>query len=150
MGRDRRAHEWIEWVLVQETDTCLLFPYRVEETGYARAQEHGVRQFVHVRICERVHGAPPTPQHQAAHRCGQRRCGNKRHLRWRTSRQNNREKIGHGTIARGEGHGNAILTAAMVRKIKTAPGYLREIAALYGVSISAIHSIKTGRCWGWL
>jgi hypothetical protein len=42
------------------------------------------------------------------------------------------------------------LTEAQARTIKQDVRKLREIAADYGVSISAIHDIRTGRSWGWL
>lgn len=141
---------WLAAALLHETDDCLIYPFRLERNGYGRIALNKVRIGAHAFICERAHGPKPTPQHEAAHSCGRRACCNKRHLRWATSVENNREKIKHGTVARGEGVGNSRWTEETVLAVKAATGLLREIAVRFGVPLSTVHHIRSGRTWRWL
>jgi hypothetical protein len=71
----------------------------------------------------------------------------RRHLSWKTPKENNADKLDHGTHSRGERNGRAILNEAQVREIRALKGKLlqREIGAMFGVSqvrVSAIHRRK--------
>ncbi|WP_292637037.1 hypothetical protein [Mesorhizobium sp.] len=46
-------------------------------------------------VCEEVHGPPPSPDHEAAHSCdnGDLGCATKRHLSWKTPKENTADKF---------------------------------------------------------
>lgn len=68
-------------------------------------------------------------------------------LRYGTQRQNIGDKVEHGTMARGEGHGSARLTEIDVRAIRASTEKLAPLAARYGVSQSTISAIRHRRLW---
>ena len=135
-------------------DACLTWPFDRSAKGYGRYHEDGKRVAAHRKMCELAHGPAPTPQHSAAHSCGKGHegCVNPRHLRWATSKENHADKFIHGTIARGERNGNASMSESTARGVKSMLGNAtqREIAAIYGVTRSAVRDIKIGRSWGWI
>jgi hypothetical protein len=51
---------------------------------------------------------------------------------------------------RGERHPRSKLTAAKVHAIRASRDTQRRLADRYGVSVSTIFMIKTGRSWSWL
>lgn len=72
-------------------------------------------------------------------------------LEWGTWAQNEADKKRHGTVARGESHGNAKLTEDAVRIIRAAiPAGLwdtENAAKVFGVCPSTIRRIALGRDW---
>ncbi len=70
-------------------------------------------------------------------------------LRYASRRENEADKIAHGTDQRGERHPRAKLTAEQVRQIRLlAPYDSQEIlAGHYGVTKSLISKIVTNECW---
>jgi len=48
----------------------------------------------------------------------------------------------------GEANGHAKLKQADIEKIRNDKRFLREIAADYGVTLQAIHHVKSGKNWG--
>lgn len=139
-----------------EGDDCLLWPFSKSADGYARYRPRTDTrtQMLSRRICEDVYGDPPTPKHEAAHSCGKGSdgCINPNHLRWATPTENCADRITHGTANRGEKLWSNKLTAQDVidvRKLmETMP--CTHIARLYGVSNTAIYSIKRRINWDWL
>jgi hypothetical protein len=133
-------------------DDCLIWPYcRVD--GYARIgpSKECKTTYVSRRICEEVHGAPPTPKHEAAHSCGNGNggCVTPGHLSWKTAKANQSDRVTHGTANRGENNAKAKLTEDQVREIRALKGaetHLR-IAARFGVSKVAVTNIMAGTTW---
>jgi len=68
-------------------------------------------------------------------------------LRWDTSRNNQLDRIKHGTSNRGERCAAAKLTEAQVRAIRADNRLQREIAAEYGVRENTISRIKSRQRW---
>ncbi|SFV31327.1 HNH endonuclease [Devosia crocina] len=145
---DRHASRFFkEVVLPYEGDECLLWPFASRPKGYGVLGEDAV----HRLVCEREHGPPPSPTHEAAHRCGNPPCCNKRHLYWATPSENQMDRIAHGTSNRGERHPNATLTeddVLAIRAIKGTP--LSQIAHRYGVTPQTVWDIQHRRSWSWL
>lgn len=154
-GPDRRtrgaARKFIENVVLHyEGDDCLIWPYATIR-GYGTFHADGKKQIVSRYVCERSKGSPPTPEHQAAHSCGNGNggCVNQHHLSWKTQSGNQADRIIHGTSNRGERHGRAKLTEHQVREIRTIGGSLPSdaIAAQFGVSERHIRAILARRTW---
>lgn len=93
----------------------------------------------------------PCPEKcECAHRDGNPKNNKLSNLRWATPKENQADRIRHGTDIRGEDHKNAKLTEMDVRNIKRARirgNTYRSIAAIYGVSHPLIIRIVQGRAW---
>jgi hypothetical protein len=142
-----------EVVLKYDGDECLKWPYATG-AGYGRIMIGSKLESVHRMACEEENGPPPTPEHEAAHSCGNGHlgCVTKRHLSWKTSAENQADRIVHGTDMRGERHVNAKLTEKEVREIIALKGKERQedTAQRYGVKQAHISSIQVGRSWSWI
>lgn len=145
-------------VLGYEGEDCLIWPYARGcgrgEDGYGRLQVLGKLRYVHRLVCEEANGPPPTPKHDAAHSCGRGHlgCVTKRHLSWKTRKENDADKIIHGTSNRGEKRWNSKLSEEQAKEIISLKGkeFQRETAKRFGVSRGAVAKIWQGRSWGWL
>lgn len=136
-------------------EDCLIWPYSRAGNKYGEVRVAGKRNLVHRLVCERRHGPPPTPDHQAAHLCGKGHegCVNPRHVVWKTPAENTADRLVHGTHNRGERHARVKLTEAGVLEIRRrlAAGETQAaIAADVGVTHSAISSIAIRKNWAWL
>lgn len=135
-------------------DGCLTWPFGKISSGYGMVWVDDKMARAHRYVCELVHGSPPTPEHEAAHRCGKGHegCIAPGHLIWKTSAENKADMLLHGTRARGERHGCVKLTEAAVREILTLKGIETQskLAARFGVDPTTISYIHTGRSWAWL
>jgi hypothetical protein len=104
--------------------------------------------------CEEENGPPPTPDHEAAHSCGNGHlgCVARKHLRWKTHAENVAEAVEHGTVQRGTERWNAKLTEDDVRSIRAMIGRRtqKSIAKQFGISRELVSSIKRKHSWGWL
>jgi predicted XRE-type DNA-binding protein len=134
---------------IAETDDCVLWPY-AKAGNYGRVG----KEDAHRAACRIAHGPPPSPDHEAAHSCGITLCINGNHLRWALHVDNEADKLLHGTRPRGEAHGAAKITEAIVRDIRKllADGAMSQadIAKLFDVSAMTVSSIKLKKIWGWL
>ncbi|TBG78631.1 hypothetical protein ELG76_04245 [Rhizobium leguminosarum] len=135
-------------------DDCLTWPFGKLRNGYCMVRVDGKMVYTHRYVCELVHGAPPTPEHHAAHSCGKgdEGCIAPEHLDWKTCAENQADRLGHGTSNRGERHGQAKITEAEAREILSMKGIQtpREIAERLDVSPQTICDIHAGRRWAWL
>lgn len=140
-----------EIVLAYEGTECLPWPYSKDGAGYGRIWVEGGQRRVSRWVCEIVHGPAPTPEHEAAHSCGKgdEACVTKRHLSWKTRKENEDDKLLHGTIIRGESHRMAKLNSAQVIEILGLSKVMtrRDIAARFGVCHRSINDIVTGKTW---
>jgi hypothetical protein len=157
-GRGPRAangapQKFIEDVaLKHDNDDCLPWPYGTYPSGYAKITVDGHDRTASSYVCELTHGPAPSPHHESAHSCGNRICVNRWHTRWKTSAENNADKLLHGTHNRGERHNLAKLTEGNVHEIRRLRGIEteRELADRFGVSSTAIRLIHAGKNWSWL
>lgn len=146
----------VEEVLGYKGNDCLMWPYYRNDSGYARINTKEGPRPVHRLVCIAVHGEPPSDGHIAAHECGKGHegCVNPRHLTWKTSSENQLDKIRHGTHNRGSRHPLSKLSEEDVLDIRSmleSDGLLqKEIAELYDVCPSTIGSIKRNENWRWL
>lgn len=138
-------------VLTFQGDECLLWPYGATN-GYGTITRNKGRYRVNRFVCEAHHGSPPTPRHEAAHSCGNRRCCNPQHLRWATPEENSADKVLHGTHNRGERSTKAIITTQDALEIRAFKGKrgLRELSERFGIGINQIKAIQNNKSWAWL
>jgi hypothetical protein len=151
----RHAQRYLrDSVLPYGGDDCLTWPYAKDGDGYAKVRNGGPARLVHRLVCEIVHGVAPSPKHEAAHSCGKGRdgCVNPRHLSWKTTKQNQEDRVEHGTSNRGTRNGSAKLTADDVRTIRAMKGRAScpSLARQFHVSTSHVARIHAGAAWGWL
>lgn len=139
-------------VLLHSSDDCLIWPFSRDRNGRARINGYESGSACRV-ICEEVNGAPPTPQHEAAHSCGNGHigCVSPMHLSWKTSKENKADELIHGTRNFGERNGVAKLDAKKVSEIRSLLGSMPQwkIAERYGVHQVTISKIRTREVWGW-
>lgn len=145
-----KAQEFYRSALEYEGDECLIWPYCTVD-GYGAMTREGKKVIVSRVLCEETRGRAPF-RHEAAHSCGVRRCVNKNHLSWKTSADNNRDKIIHGTVPKGEGHWSSKLTERSVVEILSAKGRRPavDLAEEFGVSPTTISSIHSRRTWAYI
>lgn len=148
-------HQFLTTIALRHAGTeCLLWPYARSSGGYGQIRIHGRMQPAHRVICELVNGAPPDPDYEAAHSCGQGHngCVSPLHLSWKTSKQNMADRIGHGTAPRGTRHYKAKLSDQDVLRICSLYGDLdqHQIGKMFGISNLTVSCIIRGRAWGWL
>jgi len=124
------------------------------------------RKSVHRIVCETFLGPPPSPRHQVCHINGKRDDNRAVNLRWGTAKENQEDKIRHGTLPtgyrngkytkpestpRGEQHGNSKLSENQVRAIRKLHATYniseRLLAVVTGVSKSQVQNILRGRQW---
>lgn len=93
-------------VLPYDGNDCLIWPYARNPGGYGLIRIEGTLRLVTRILCESKNGPPPSPQHHAAHYCGKGHlgCVTKDHLSWKTPKENQADRIVHGTSNRGERH----------------------------------------------
>jgi hypothetical protein len=117
--------------------------------GYLCVTLEGRQRRLHCVVLEAFRGLRPAGM-IARHLDGDRRNNHISNLRWGTSRENEADKIWHGTIARGERNGLAKLTAKDVRRIRKSNEQGIELARRLSVSPSLISCVRLGKVWGHL
>lgn len=116
--------------------------------GYLRVHLHGnIRARVNRLICETFHGQAPGEEYEAAHIDGDLTNNRPSNLRWATRRENEDDKLRHGTILRGENNANSRLTADLVRLIRSTRGTQRDLADRFGVCQRTINVILNHKGW---
>lgn len=136
------------WTYVDKAGpgNCWLWTGRLERNGYARFRHDGQRSGAH-RYAYELEVGPIPDGLTIDHLCRVRHCVNPMHLEPVSGRENTRRR----EDLRGEDHGGAILTEADVVEIKsllrTGGRTQLSLATDYGVSLSTINHINTGRLW---
>ncbi len=145
---------YLDVVLVYHGSKCLIWPFARDSQGYGVVRSGGKSMRVHRKVCEAVNGPPQSPDHEAAHSCGKGHegCCTRRHLEWKTKKENADDRLIHGTHNRGERQWGAKITEAQAREILALKGLIaqRHIAEMFSVSISIVGSIHSRRTWSWL
>lgn len=145
---------WLKLHINYQEDNCLIWPFGKMSNGYGVMYFRGRVTNPHRLICIFAHGNPPTKKHEAAHSCGNGHlgCVNPKHLRWATPKENQLDKIKHGTMLRGEKCPIAKITKEDVRKIRSLDGTMlrKDIGHLFNLSRQTVNSIIWRKTWAWL
>ncbi len=141
---------WLEEAVLQDTEECIDgWPYGLVD-GYPNMTIARRNTYLNRYVCERFNGPPPTPEHQAAHRCGNRKCLNWRHLRWATNAENQADRRLHGTDLRGEDCPWSKLDDDIIRGIRSARAAgetCASVAARYDVCAMTVSLIARRKSW---
>jgi hypothetical protein len=143
----------LETALSHQSDDCLIWPHVKDNHGYPIVRFEGKRAKGHRLLCAAAHGPQPSPERrEVAHGCGNPSCVNPRHLRWATPKENQADKILHGTTNRGGRQWTAKLSDNDVQLIRASEGQVKvaALAARYGVGRAAIYKILRRERWTWL
>lgn len=135
-----------------DREACIDWPFHKQKSGYGVIHIENQKHRVHRVLCEEVHGPAPSPEHQAAHNCGNAWCVNRHHVEWKTAAENSADKVLHGTAQRGERAYQARLTETDIRSIRRLHGACTQqsLADRFGVSTSNISAIQRRKSWAWL
>lgn len=144
--------KWLRNHAAHPDPKCLIWPFYRNPNGYGQMGHNGESHWAHRYMCELAHGSAPSPDHEAAHRCGSGHlgCVNPRHLAWRTKAENRQESTLHGRGHRNP-HGNkGRLTPKEVAEILSLKGKERQvdIAARFGISWQSVSMIQRGKMYG--
>jgi len=136
---DDRGQAWIEKHLDYDGEDCLIYPG-------GRKDGYGPSRYV----CERAHGPAPTPQHEAAHSCGNGRfgCVHPKHLSWKTPKDNASDSLMHGTAGRKL----ALFDVILIRHLFECsdPAWtLETLAREFGISRSHCQDIVKRKAWNY-
>lgn len=137
---------FVEAALATATDDCIVWPYSTSD-GYGALSAQGRKCGAHLWVCEQAHGPKPFSSAHAAHRCGNRTCVNKRHIRWASPLENILDKEIHGRQTKGEGVNTAVLRADQVIAIASDSRPFVTIAQEYGCAPSTVRSVQAGETW---
>lgn len=125
--------------------------------GYVRVKIRGRKRPVHQLVLETFVGKCPDGM-QARHLNGMRTDNRRSNLAWGTKKENENDKISHGTWPEGEKNGHARLTESDVVNIRRISAIGRrgcinrglshsKVAAIYGISKNYVSRIVTNRAW---
>jgi hypothetical protein len=108
--------------------------------------------YAHRYMCELVKGAPPSPEHETAHSCGNayERCVHPDHLSWKTRAENEQDKVAQGRADWMARHGkNSKLTPEIVADIRASYPKMTvtQLADKYSVTRSNIRKILKFETW---
>lgn len=118
-------------------DDCLTWPLSVAHSGYGRVGYKGKLWTTQRLMCLLAHGEPPTPNHIAAHSCGNGHlaCCNPRHLSWKTQSENQHDRKTQGRRQHGRGGNRTVLPREIIDEIRRTKGIesIPKVAARLGV-----------------
>jgi hypothetical protein len=145
-----KSYQWIlAHVDYPHDDWCLVWPFARDKHGRGMMSHDGESHWAHRFMCKLVKGEPPTPEHTAAHSCGNGHggCINPHHLGWKTQAENLEDCREHGTLVRHHGGNVRRVMPEEIEAIKAARGFQTQghLAAKYGVSEGTISDIWHGR-----
>lgn len=151
-GQARRYLESV--VLKHSEDECLPWPFLRNESGYAIMSNGDGSRIVSRIVCEKIHGEPPTEQHEGRHLCGKGHegCCAPKHLAWGTPHENQMDRVVHGTHIRGERHPLHKLTEFQAREALRLKGVVSQyvLAEMFGVTRATISHVQNRTTWAWL
>lgn len=133
----------------------------IDQDGYLRyallrADGSKYHAIAHRLVAEAFIGPPPSEKHEVAHNNGSRISCYFRDLRWATRKENDSDRIVHGTVCVGEKNPRAKITEndvrvirAEYRAIKESRGArsVSELERRYGLHRATIISIAKGESW---
>lgn len=150
---DRPLGKCAAWIFVHanhEGAECLIWPFTRLADGYGTLGYKGDLRRAHVMMCEIANGPAPTPEHEAAHNCGNGHigCCHPKHLEWKTRSANQRDRYKNERKSR-KGTPRTRLTPEQVVEIRQLRGIetQQSLADRFGVSRTNIIMVQNGETW---
>ena len=150
-------HEWFSQQLNTTETGCWEWTRCLSRKGYGQFRLNGGTAYTHRYVLEAKLGRQIRPGYMACHSCNNRKCCNPEHIREGTAKENTqdivnagRQATGDAVAQRGEKHGMSKLTETQVLAIRESVGSVREVGRQYGVSPSAVSSIRLRKTWAHL
>lgn len=111
---------WIDAHVNYDNNDCIVWPYARTKAGYPNMKYKGGYIVASRLMCIKAHGYPSSECYQAAHSCGggHKGCMNPNHLSWKTPKENEADKVVHGTKLYGESCSFSKLTWSKVDQIR--------------------------------
>jgi hypothetical protein len=106
-----------------------------------------VSRRVHILVALAFLGPKPTPEHEVNHKNGDKLDNRVENLEYLTSDENEHHAATNALKAWGESSARSKLTEDQVREIRRGGKVDREFAQMFGVSKSAILSVRRGQTW---
>lgn len=132
---------------------CIIQP-RKSRNGYLLVNVSNGEEYrtnsVHRLVAMAFHGQPVGDKNQVAHGDGDKSNNREDNLRWATALENAEDRDLHGRTVRGEAHHSAKLNDETVRSILAANDNLATLSKRFGVTVTAIHKVRTGASWAGL
>jgi hypothetical protein len=142
------------WSRIERTATCWLWRGPISHRGYGttRLTSQGKRLLTVHRLMWTLRGGDIPEGVHVLHTCDIRHCVNPAHLFLGTNQDNIDDKVRKGRTRRGSKHRQSKLTVAQVYVIRALYGTrtLKEISALFGVSMAVVSNIHRRKSWRWL
>lgn len=153
--RYMRKRKWLEANAAYGGEDCLKWPFSASSHGRGTVTVDGKTMPAPRYMCILANGEPPTSKHHAAHTCGKGHegCVNPKHLVWKTPKENEADKMKHGTLRRGTAVNTNKLNENDVRCIRELLTFGTsgvEIAKMYGITPAMVSRIKKRQAWDWL
>lgn len=126
-------------------DDCWLFSGTVVR-GYGQIRVGRKRHYAH-RLAYELANGPFDSSLDVLHSCDTPLCCNPSHLRVGTQKENTLEMIAKRRHAFGERNGNAKLTEAQVRQIRSSRETHVALGRRFGLSAQRIGEIRSGKAW---
>lgn len=127
----------------------------IDRYPFVKLQQNGKRTNyrIHKLVLETFVGKKPYGM-QARHLDGNKLHNTIDNLKWGTCKENQADRLLHGTSSRGERYNNRILRINNIEKIKLSNGlsdyFLKEINRVFGIFVGIISKIEYRTSWGWL
>lgn len=147
------AEACFQRLLLAETDSCVVWPYRTNKHGYGEKGSGDAKILVHRAALEYWAGPAPEGLPLACHGpCHNPSCMNARggHLYWGSPQQNAADRLRDGTHQLGESNAMSIVTATQVLEIReraAAGASYKALSTDYNMSLAGISDIANGRRW---
>lgn len=126
---------------------CVAWIYGNYPNGYGMIRYRGRMVGAHRLALKLYSQSTPLPKIEARHLCGNRACVNPLHLAWGSAKENQADRLLHGTDGRGERHSGVKLTEKQVRAIRLDARPHREIAKDYSIDRANVGAIKLRKSW---
>jgi predicted XRE-type DNA-binding protein len=134
--------KWLQNQSHYRGDECLYWRWSNCD-GYGNFAIRGKQHYAHRYMCELIHGPAPSPEHQAAHSCGNgnKGCVTPRHISWKTPAENQQDRTIHGTQNNGK---RGKLLPEEAEQIQALRGKMpqRQIAEMFNTTRSNVGYVQ--------